>query len=496
MRGGDNLNRMITKYAQTQPLQAVAASQARRLIIKRLRSVSMAYVLSGLTATAQVAPASSPAAAPPELQPCPAEVANSSQCMTGRDSAGAYYWLVMPPAWNGTLVVHAHGGPELGTPKRERAAEDATRWAIWSRAGYAYAGSGFRQGGVAVRSAAEDTDRVRALFVAQWGQPKYTVLHGQSWGAGVAARTAEIFAAPSNPGTTVNTVNTVDPIDIRKPAYDAVLLTSGVLGGGSQSYNFRLDLRVVYQAVCNNHPKPDEPDYPLWQGLPPKSTLTRADLAARVNACTGVQQKPADRSATQQRNLTTLLDVIRIPESSLLGHMNWATWHFQDIVFNRLKGRNPFGNDQVRYRGSADDGALNAKVARYAADSAAMADFSADTDPQGRIAVPVLTMHGINDGVAFVELESTFRETMAKGGSLPRLVQVFTRNENHSYSSDAQYVTAMRALLDWVASGNKPTPARIASQCADIAVNFETQTGCRFLPDYQPQPLASRVPAR
>ena len=462
-------------------------TQAQRFNFQRLSLISVVYLLSGLTATAQVAPA---LVAPPAAQPCPAEVAKGSQCMTGRDSAGAYYWLVMPPEWNGTLVVHAHGGPELGTPKRERAAEDATRWAIWSRAGYAYAGSGFRQGGVAVRSAAEDTDRVRALFIAQWGQPKYTVLHGQSWGASVAARTAEIFIPPDNSVNPVNLVNT------NKTAYDAVLLTSGVLGGGSQSYNFRLDLRVVYQAICNNHPKPDESAYPLWQGLPINNTLTRVELAARVDACTGVRHKPTDRSAAQQRNLTTIVDVIRIPESSLLGHMNWATWHFQDIVFNRLNGRNPFGNDKVRYRGSADDGALNTNVARYTADRAAMADFSADTDPQGRIPVPVLTMHGINDAVAFVELESTFRDTMTKGGSLPRLVQVFTRDENHSYSSDAQYVTAMRALLDWVASGNKPTPSLLASQCANMAANFEPQSGCRFLPDYQPQPLASRVPAR
>lgn len=410
--------------------------------------------------------------------------------MTGHDSGGAYYWLVMPPAWNGTLVVHAHGGPELGTPKPKRAAEDATRWAIWSRAGYAYAGSGFRQGGVAVRSAAEDTDRVRALFIAQWGQPTYTVLHGQSWGAGVAARTAEIFITP------VSSVSPVNPINTNRPAYDAVLLTSGILGGGSQSNNFRLDLRVVYQAVCNNHPRPDEAAYPLWQGLPTNNSLTRAELAARIDACTGVRHKKADRSATQQHNLTTIIDVIRIPESLLVGHLNWATWHFQDIVFNRLSGRNPFGNDKVWYRGSADDDALNANVARYTADSAARADFSADTDPQGRIPVPVLTMHGINDGVAFVELESTFRDTMANGGSLPRLVQVFTHDDSHSYLSDAQYVTAMRVLLDWVASGNKPTPTRVASQCADMAANFEPQTGCRFLPDYQPQPLASRAPKR
>jgi hypothetical protein len=275
-----------------------------------------------------------------------------------------------------------------------------------------------------------------------------------------------------------------------------VLLTSGVLGGGSQSYNFRLDLRVVYQAVCNNHPKPDEPAYPMWQGLPVNSTLSRAEMATRVDACTGIRQKPSERSAVQQRNLKTIVDVIRIPESSLLGHLNWATWHFQDIVFNRLGGRNPFGNEKVRYRGSLDDDGLNAQVARYTADPSALRDFSADTDPQGRINVPVLTMHGVNDPVAFVELESTFKDTMARGGSAGRLVQVFTRDENHSYSSDAQYVTAMRALLDWAGGGNKPTPASVASQCGGVAANFEPQTGCRFLPEFQPQPLASRVPNR
>lgn len=148
------------------PRDRSSALQVPSLILKRLSLIGAACLLGSMAATAQVAPA---AAAAPEAHPCPAEVAKGSQCMTGRDSAGAYYWLVMPPAWNGTLVVHAHGGPELGTPKVERAAEDATRWSIWSRAGYAYAGSGFRQGGVAVRTAAEDTERVRTLFIAQFG---------------------------------------------------------------------------------------------------------------------------------------------------------------------------------------------------------------------------------------------------------------------------------------------------------------------------------------
>ncbi len=416
----------------------------------------------------------------PVLADCPQGVAAGSRCWNGRDSAGAYYWLAVPPDWNGVLVVHAHGGPELGEPKVQRAAADLTRWSIWTRAGYAYAGSGFSRGGVEVRSAAFDSERVRQLFIAEIGAPKLTVLHGQSWGAGVAAKAAEMFA----PG--------VDG----KHAYDAVLLTSGVLGGGTQSYNFRLDLRVVYQAVCGNHPKPDEPDYPLWQGLPLNSTLTRAELATRVDDCTGVRKKPEQRSAEQRQRLKTVVDVIGIPESSLIGHLNWATWHFQDIVFKRLSGGNPFSNDSVFYLGSADDATLNAKVARYRAEPQARAAFSADTDLTGRIGVPVLTVHGIDDPTAFVELESVFRDTMHDGGSAQRLLQTFTSDHSHSYQSDANYVAAMRSLVDWAQTGSKPSAASVAARCLALEAVFDPAKGCRFMPGFSPQPLSSRVPAR
>ncbi len=411
---------------------------------------------------------------------CPENVATGSRCLSGRDSAGAYFWFAVPPQWNGTLVVHAHGGPELGDPKADRVAADLARWSVWTRAGYAYAGTGFHQGGVAVRSAAEDIERVRQLFVQQVAAPTRTVLHGQSWGAGVAARAAELSATASNG---------------RSP-YVAVLLTAGVLGGGSQSYDFRFDLRAVYQAVCRNHPRADEPAYPLWQGLPLSSTLTRAELASRVDECTGVRKAASERSAQQQRNLLDILGVVAIPESALLSHLNWGTWHFQDVVFRRLAGRNPFGNASVHYVGSHDDAALNANVFRATADPGARAAFAADADPSGRIPVPVLTLHGINDPTAFVELESVFRETMQRGGSADRLVQLFTDDSEHSYLSDAQYVTAMRALLTWADRGEKPTPAGVAGECRSVEPAFAPTTGCRFLPAYQPRALSSRVPKR
>lgn len=124
----------------------------------------------------------------------------------------------MPAQWNGTLVLHAHGGPALGAPKLERSIQDLQRWAVVVKAGYAWAGSSYHQGGVAVHAAAQDTERLRRIFVQHVARPKFTILHGQSWGASVAAVGASMYTEG-------------------KP-YDAVLLTSGVLAGGSHAYDF------------------------------------------------------------------------------------------------------------------------------------------------------------------------------------------------------------------------------------------------------------------
>ena len=381
--------------------------------------------------------------------------------------------IAMPQDWNGHLVVHAHGGPFLGAPTARRIEDDLKRWAIVPRAGYAWAGSSFRQGGVAVRAAAEDTERVRGIFIRHVAQPKLTLLHGQSWGASVAAKGAEMFTAG-------------------RP-YDGVLLTSGVLAGGSRAYDFRLDLRVVYQHLCRNHPRPVEPPYPLWMGLPEGSALTNAELAKRADECLGLGRPAAQRTREQAERLKTITQVLRIPERSVQGHLNWATFHFQDIA-RRSGGKPVFGNTDARYAGSADDAALNAAVPRYAPDPQALARFADDTDPSGRIPVPVLTVHGVHDPIAFVEMQHTFAQTMANAGRTEGLVQTFTDDSEHSYLSDATYLALLDALRGWIESGRQPTPQSVAEGCAKARTTFPS--ACRFLPDYRPAPLDSRVAPR
>ncbi len=400
-----------------------------------------------------------------------------TRCLSGQDAAGAFYLVAIPSQWNGTLVLHAHGGPNLGAPTLARTVEDLQRWAVIVKAGYAYAGSSFRQGGVAVRSAAEDTERLRRIFVQQVAQPKLTILHGQSWGASVAAVGASMF--------------TKDEAG-RRP-YDAVLLTSGLLAGGTRAYDFRLDLRVIYQSLCANHPRADEPQYPLAIGLPPGSKLTNAELRDRANECLALDKPAAQRTPEQQRKVQTISDVLKIPASSIQGHLAWGTFHFQEVS-QRLGGRSPFGNANARYVGSPDDAALNASVARYAADPQVVAAFGADTDPDGRIPVPVLTVHGIGDPTAFVEMHDTFRRTMEKAGTAGHLVQTFTAHDAHSYLDEAVYPTLLSVLAEWARGGAKPTPEQIAAQCGRPAPAFGNN--CRFRADFQPKPLASRVTPR
>ena len=439
-----------------------------------------------LALLALVASVAAHAQTAPKPLACPKEVPAGSQCFTSEDPLGGFYWMALPAGWNkdsGVLVVHAHGGPaDTGPAKFERGEEDLKRWAITVRAGYAWVGHTYRRGGFGVTMAAEDTERARQYFVQHFGQPRRTLLHGQSYGGGVASRAAELYATVDGPGGKV-----------RGP-YDAVLLTSGVLGGGTRAYDFRLDLRAVYQYVCKNHPKADEPQYPLWQGLPMDSKLTRAELAARVDECTGVRKPAAQRTDAQKANLATIVNVIRIEERSLIGHLNWATWLFRDVTQLRLGNRNPFGNANVVYKGSANDAALNAGVPRYTPDPAAVAELARDSDPQGTVNVPVLSLHAIKDPTAFVELQSAYRDVLQRAGTAHLLVQTYSDEAEHSYLAEAQYPALFTALLDWVDRGAKPTPQSILALCKGYEAAYSST--CKLLPDYQSPPLASRVAPR
>ncbi|MEU9732933.1 DUF6351 family protein [Streptomyces sp. NPDC048002] len=432
------------------------------MLRRGLTACLAALTVGTLTAAAPADP-TAPGPAPAD---CPPALAGKATCWTGQDANGAHYAIAVPEDWNGSLVVHAHGGPDLGAESDPaRSLDDLGRWSVMVDQGYAWAGSSYRRGGYGTRMAAADTESVRRVFVGRFGAPELTLVHGQSWGGNVAAKTVETY-----PGR-----------------YDGALLTNGVLAGGSRGYDYRVDLRVVYQYYCGNHPRPSEPEYPLWQGLRADSTMTSAGLRARLQECTGFSSAPGERTAAQQRNLDDILAVTGIPERTLESHLRFATFTFRDLVHGRLGGRNPFSNQGVRYSGSHDDRALNAGVERFAADPTAVRDLSYDSDLTGDVRIPVLTLHAIDDPTAFVEHESAYRAALRGAGRERYLVQTFTRESEHSELSAAEYAVSVGALDRWVRTGVRPTARSIARACA---------SGCFYDPGFRPGGYASRVEPR
>ena len=439
-------------------------------IVRSLGALVVAWAGIAPMAQAQetdtaVAASVDPAPAPAD---CPDFVPQQTRCWSGRAVKGGYYWIAVPRDWNGALIVHAHGGPRTSAPEPNDPLEDMERFSMTVKEGFAWAGSTYRRGGYGVRMAAEDTDDLRQIFWNAFGKPRRTLVHGQSWGGNVAAKTSELYARDAE-GQVV---------------WDGVVLTNGVIGGGTRTYRFRADLRAVYQFYCNNHPLPNEPRYPLWQGLPLESDLNRAQLAERVKICTGVGLPLAERSAEQKRNLANILAVTGVNEEQLVPHLAWATFLFRDMVLRRLDGLNPFDNSRTVYQGSHDDEALNAGVQRFAADPMGVARLAYDADLSGLIVAPTLTIHAKNDATAFVSNDALYRETVAAAGRSDLLVQTFTDESEHSRLSPPEYVGLFQAMMRWLDEGVKPTPADVARLCQVAAPRYED--GCHFDTTFKP----------
>lgn len=419
------------------------------------------------------------AEAPLKASSCPKGVPQDIACFRGRDANGAFVLAARPATWNGVLLVHAYGGPRLSPPSATTTDEDLLRFVEMVQDGHAWVATSRRREGFGVTKGAEDAEASRKMAVALFGEPRLTVAHGQSWGANVAAKLIETLNAPVAGG---------------KRPYDAALLTSGVLAGGTRAYDMRVDLRAAFQAVCGTHPKPEEAQYPLGLGLPAGVKMTRAELEARFNACTGRDKQASERSPAQVTAARDLAAASRIPEAQLMSSLAWATFVFQDLTQNVTGGRNPFGNMGVRYQGTSDDAAFNRTVPRFAADPEAVKALAADADLTGRIAVPVLTLHGIGDTTAFVEHEAAYRETLEKAGTADRLVQVFVEEKEHSKMSPPYYPAALQVLSGWVQTGKKPTPDDLRRACEEKVRRFSGV--CAVNIDYRPQAWSQRVNPR
>src|SRR6266568_3020489 len=137
---------------------------------------------------------------------------------------GAKFRIDIPENWNHGLVVYCHGyDPKPGQLEGDQSPGSVL--AVFQKAGYALAQSGYSAGGWAVEEALKDTEALRHYFVQKYGIPKETYVTGHSMGGFLTVALIEKY--PS--------------------AYDAGLALCGPLGPAVWFMERRVfDMRVVF----------------------------------------------------------------------------------------------------------------------------------------------------------------------------------------------------------------------------------------------------------
>ncbi len=117
-----------------------------------------------------------------------------------------------------------------------------------------------------------------------------------------------------------------------------------------------------------------------------------------------------------------------------------------------------YGNATTRYTGSFDDGALNAGVDRFEASPAARNYLDHQYLPQGKLRIPVMTLHTTLDPAVPLFHEPAYAAIVDEAGRSDLLVQRVMDRYGHCWFSTGEQIAAFQELVNWTENGVAPTP--------------------------------------
>ncbi len=112
---------------------------------------------------------------------------------------------------------------------------------------------------------------------------------------------------------------------------------------------------------------------------------------------------------------------------------------------------------------------MNART-NIAADIAARNHAEHWGGSSGRLLRPVITMHGIFDGLVYVSQESYYAALVQAAGPGNQLVQTYVNAATHSSFTADQYMSVLEAMGSWLDTGAQPDASLLpASKGFDLA---------------------------
>jgi hypothetical protein len=360
----------------------------------------------------------------------------------------------VPARWNGGLVMFAHGyqgeGPGAGTVRSEPLD------ALLSERGHAWAATGYRSIGYRVEWFIDDVRALRDRFIREVGEPRWTIIHGQSMGGHVAISSLEL-----HPGL-----------------YQGALSECGNVGGiGIADYLYAYTAAAEY---VGGVPLLDAPD---------RQTFNRRVNEQWVPAV-GTPGNYTERGRRFESVVKHLL------ADAPLWRENLPRRYLMNLVYiprgePREALRAAVSTQHVRY--AIDPGLgltaaeLNAKVRRITPEPGFR---SPAKDPvyaalTGKITAPVMTLHETGDTWVPFILEQQYRRTTLAAGTSDLLVQRAVRWPGHCAFDGDVRDEAFDDLVAWIEKGVKPAGD-------DVLGTPMAQMGRRWTP--RPHPADTKDP--
>lgn len=351
-------------------------------------------------------------------------------CEEGIHAEGAGYLVCMPQRWNGELIIYVYGyvSPtrpvEIPPEQLKPAGSPLSINQFVTDQGYAFAASDYGANGLSVQSGLVHIEDLVTTFTALKGAPERVLLLGVSEG-----------------GLTVTLA-----LEQRPDLFAGGLGLCGMVGDFVAQTNYLGDVRVVFDYYF--------PD--LIPGSPVEIPQTLVDTWE-----TGFYTDTVRPVIAAPENAATVRDVLTVAgvaydaddteaQIETLARLLWYNIVGTNDARAKLGGQ-PFDNQSRVYAGSSDDAALNAGVARFSADAAALETMGADYTSSGKLATPFVTMHTLRDPIvpyAQAEVYNTKVVAMARSAFYQHTAVDATGHCNFGLFDLLDAFTALRTAVD------------------------------------------------
>ena len=387
---------------------------------------------------------------------------------------GAPYRIRVPENWNGTLLVFAHGYRDKADHPGEidnRNADIAPAAALEApllAQGYALAGTAFKDNGWAIGDAILDAKNLAVFFRSAVGKPDRTIFWAVSVGTLPAFKSMEQFNG----------------------IFDGALCMCAVGAGATRVWDNGLALYLAYDVVFGILPSwgtvgEVRNDIDFETEVVPKLVSELVNIAnfpkfefIRLVAGTpgrGITPPPPPNFFPNW--VTTDMFFLTEARSELQRRAGGPYVQNLDQSYSLSAAERTYLMG-LGVPGAVIDGWLAAMNARrdIQADTSARNYVRNNTDYNGKIRNPVLTMHTIVDPLVTVTNENAYAETIAAANREELLFQTYTSGVGHCAFTPQQILTAVGAIDVWVRTGVRPTNA-----------SFPAALG--FVPGFVPPPM-------